>query len=352
MRFSIIMPVYNAGKYLSIAIGSIIRQSFQNFELILIDDGSSDGSANICDEYAAADSRVRVLHRRNGGICNARNTGMAMAKGEYIGFCDHDDEYLPGYLEAADNAISQHGTDMADIVKFNWTSQTRFQDGTVIPNHNGHLCKTQRWTRESDYALYMALYSVVWNGFYKAEFLKDAGLKFDETFRYGDEDFDFMLHALASTPNVWWHEEKQYIHYVNKGVSTSSRCHLQLIDDYLRTIKYELSAFPSSTSHDCALRLRHWLDTLSTFVLNSDSCPIHLVKKSKIFAEYIRTLLPQSEAKRFYGQGSGDRAWKFFLFCARHNLYFTAGFAETLWHACPGITLLMSKLFIRKPKTA
>lgn len=78
---------------------SILKQSFSDFELILVDDGSKDGSGKICDQLAAKDTRIKVIHKTNGGICSARNAGLKEAAGEYIAFCDNDDIYLPGLLE-------------------------------------------------------------------------------------------------------------------------------------------------------------------------------------------------------------------------------------------------------------
>ena len=85
---SIIIPVYNADKYLRRCIDSVISQSFTDFELILVDDGSKDKSPQICDEYASQDKRVRVIHKVNGGVSAARNDGLDIAKGEYVTFID------------------------------------------------------------------------------------------------------------------------------------------------------------------------------------------------------------------------------------------------------------------------
>lgn len=88
---SIIVPIYNVDKYLSRCIESILNQSFKEFELILVDDGSSDNSGEICDIYASKDDRVKVLHKENGGVSSARNVGVKASNGEYIGFVDPDD---------------------------------------------------------------------------------------------------------------------------------------------------------------------------------------------------------------------------------------------------------------------
>lgn len=91
MKFSIIVPVYNVEKYLSQCVQSILNQTFQDFELILVNDGSLDNCPALCDSYAVEDSRVSVIHKQNGGLSSARNSGLASAKGEYIIFIDSDD---------------------------------------------------------------------------------------------------------------------------------------------------------------------------------------------------------------------------------------------------------------------
>lgn len=84
IKVSVIMPVYNSGEYLKTAVYSILSQSLKEIELILVDDGSTDGSSERCDEYAAKDSRVVVIHQKNGGICNARNAALKIARGNIL----------------------------------------------------------------------------------------------------------------------------------------------------------------------------------------------------------------------------------------------------------------------------
>lgn len=98
-KISVIVPVYNAEKYLHRCVDSILSQTFTDFELLLINDGSKDGSGAICDEYALKDSRVRVFHKKNGGVSSARNLGLVKAKGEWITFCDSDDFVYSCWLE-------------------------------------------------------------------------------------------------------------------------------------------------------------------------------------------------------------------------------------------------------------
>lgn len=96
---SVIVPVYQAAEYLDCCVESILAQTFSDLELILVDDGSTDGSAARCDRWAAADSRVRVIHRENGGVSAARNMGLDAARGEYVAFVDSDDWVEPQMYE-------------------------------------------------------------------------------------------------------------------------------------------------------------------------------------------------------------------------------------------------------------
>lgn len=104
-KISVIVPVYNVEKYLRRCIDSILTQTFTDFELLLIDDGSKDESGKICDEYARKDERVRVFHKENGGVSSARNVGLDNARGEYISFCDADDWVDWSWLEEFCNKL-------------------------------------------------------------------------------------------------------------------------------------------------------------------------------------------------------------------------------------------------------
>ena len=95
MKISVIVPVYNTEKYLPRCIDSILAQTFTDFELLLIDDGSTDNSGRICGEYALKDKRIKVVHKENGGVSRARNLGIDNAQGEYLSFIDSDDYIRP-----------------------------------------------------------------------------------------------------------------------------------------------------------------------------------------------------------------------------------------------------------------
>ena len=109
---SIIVPIYNVEQYISKCIESILAQTYRDFELILVDDGSPDNCGKICDEYAKQDSRVHVIHQENKGVSAARNAGISLAKGEYIMLVDSDDFITENMLEKMHDCIAESGSDI------------------------------------------------------------------------------------------------------------------------------------------------------------------------------------------------------------------------------------------------
>lgn len=112
MKITIIVPVYNVEKYLRKCLDSIIAQTYRNFELLLINDGSKDSSGSICDEYAIIDKRIKVVHKSNSGVSVARNTGIKAATGELVRFIDSDDYVSPNYLECMVSAMEKNHSDI------------------------------------------------------------------------------------------------------------------------------------------------------------------------------------------------------------------------------------------------
>ena len=112
---SIIVPVYNVEKYLHRCVSSILQQTYSKFEVILVDDGSKDASGRICDVFASKDERVRVIHKENGGLSSARNAGLDIANGKYIGFVDSDDYIENDMYEIMYNALIKNNVDIACV---------------------------------------------------------------------------------------------------------------------------------------------------------------------------------------------------------------------------------------------
>ena len=108
MKISVIIPVYNVEKYLKRCLDSVVNQTYKNLEIILVDDGSTDKSGNICDEYAAKDKRIIVIHKENGGLSDARNKGLDICTGDYISFIDSDDWIENGFYEYVVNNVKDN----------------------------------------------------------------------------------------------------------------------------------------------------------------------------------------------------------------------------------------------------
>ena len=112
---SVIVPVYNIKEYLDRCVRSIMNQTYQNLEILLVDDGSTDGSGELCEKLAKEDTRIRVFHKKNGGSSSARNLGIREAKGEYLGFIDSDDYIEPDMYELLADGIVRYGLEMVQI---------------------------------------------------------------------------------------------------------------------------------------------------------------------------------------------------------------------------------------------
>lgn len=125
---SVIIPVYNTEKYIPRCLNSVLAQTYKNLEIILIDDGSKDNSGKVCDEYAKKDNRIKVIYQKNQGVSVARNAGLRIAKGDYIGFVDSDDYIYPNMYESLHNLIKETNADMAQC-----RYQKKFLDGRTAP---------------------------------------------------------------------------------------------------------------------------------------------------------------------------------------------------------------------------
>lgn len=184
VEYSVIVPVYNVEKVLSRCIESILSQTFSNFELILIDDGSTDKSGEICDEYKKKDERIKVIHQNNQGVSKARNVGLDISKGKYIVFVDSDDYVDNIYLESfngsnADLVIS--GIRTYDICGMKKTELVGPKDYFEINSEKQIINFLKSWYAIQVYAKR-----------YKREKIKKLDLKFDQNFQYG-EDSIFVI---------------------------------------------------------------------------------------------------------------------------------------------------------------
>lgn len=211
---SVLMPVYNSRDYIQAAVETILNQDFQSFELLLIDDGSTDGSAEVCDGLAKGDKRIVAIHKENGGQCDARNVGIEAANGDYIAFCDNDDECLPGFL--SDN-YSVAVRDNADCVRFGRTLMRIAEDGSVlrktvdVPPAQVVFDLDKLTVQKDFYKYYFFGSNGVWNGLYKRKMLLENEIRFDVRLRHGFEDTLFNDCVYLASRRTSFNDRSYYI---------------------------------------------------------------------------------------------------------------------------------------------
>ena len=212
MRFSVIIPVYNRKDAVKKAIQSVLSQSFGDFELILIDDGSNDGTEEVLDRYAQEDNRIRVIHKKNGGVSAARNTGIKEAGGDFIVFLDSDDLLSHDAL----SAIAAHA-DNTDIICFGFDNPYQH----YLPCSAGAYRTIEKQIIQAAYippfivgphSGEFYVYPFCWNKCYRRDFLTKNNLFFDENKRIW-EDGRFVINAFDRAESmtlagvVLYHEE-------------------------------------------------------------------------------------------------------------------------------------------------
>ena len=203
-RVSVIVPVYQAEAYLSLCADSILAQSVRDFELLLIDDGSPDGSGAICDRYAALDPRVRAIHQKNGGVSSARNLGIEEASGRYLVFIDSDDLVEPDYLKDlldAEKEASAGGRKvlvMSDYRPFSESGpeERSFPQGMTLDLVPGGVSGAQFRELVFDIRIFPPYCKL-----YRADIIRARGLRFDTGLRSA-EDFDFNRRYLEYVDRI------------------------------------------------------------------------------------------------------------------------------------------------------
>lgn len=254
-KISVIVPVYKVEQFLSRCIDSILNQTFTDFELLLIDDGSPDNSGTICDEYALKDKRIRVFHKENGGVCSARNLGLDNAVGTWVTFVDSDDWIKSNYL-----------------LYFIQNSQSDF----IVSGHQqfGHINKTIL-VKERNVVIDSDLYDiwkeqlnsksfVFWytcGKFYKNEILQKNNIRFNQELIYS-EDFCFVLEymlcvktckCIESVEYQYFIEQLRYDRYTMDFMTYYK--HLQIHDEYIKKLEKKCAVSFLAIRNNLANRL-------------------------------------------------------------------------------------------------
>ena len=220
---SIVVPIYNMEQYLDRCLESIVNQTYEKMEIILVDDGSTDRSPAICDRWAAGDSRIMVIHKQNGGLGMARNTGLDHASGDYIFFLDSDDYVDAALVEKCIRSVCEHNAELVRFGRYN-----AYENGTVTPKavkagkpvYRDSEIQTEILPSLFTYELGFGVSA--WSRMYAVKFLKNNGLRFVSEREVISEDAFFSLPLFATASAVSVVPESLY-YYCRRETSLSRR---------------------------------------------------------------------------------------------------------------------------------
>ncbi|MBL7966763.1 MAG: glycosyltransferase [Prolixibacteraceae bacterium] len=201
---SIVVPIFKVEMYLKRCIESILNQTYANLELILVDDGSPDNCGQICDFYAERDNRIKVIHKPNGGLSDARNAGINIANGDFIGFVDSDDFVHPDMFQSLYNLIEKHGADVAQC-----SFQRVVDDELKDPGSDNQIkVLTNVDALDMMYTSFRVDYVVAWNKLYRKQLFDE--IRYPKSKIHEDEFTTYKLLFLAEKVVV---TNKKYYYY-------------------------------------------------------------------------------------------------------------------------------------------
>ena len=227
-KVSIIVPVYNVEKYLEKCLKSLISQSYKNIEIILIDDGSKDNSGRICDEYKRKDSRIKVIHKENAGVSEARNSGIQKATGKYLCFVDADDFVMDNYVEYMHQLIVKDSSDIAICTKMFSNFNEKQTSEEVIENLDGE----NAIIRILNYRMPIGVYSRI----FKKDLIEDNRIRFLKDIYMG-EGFNFNVACFQKAKKVIVSNYKVYYYRRNNATSATTKFSIKKCENSLYAMK-------------------------------------------------------------------------------------------------------------------
>lgn len=238
-KVSIIVPVYKVEDLLDRCVRSILAQTFTDFELILVDDGSPDNCGKMCDDYAAEDARITVIHRENGGLSAARNSGLDIAKGDYIGFVDSDDYIAPTMYDHLYKSITQNE---ADVACCGITEVFANQSKLMYTPHEKILCSAEQALGIIMRGKYMSY--ILCCKLFRAHCLRDIRFKVGKLY----EDIFFTVDYMKNISTMVIDNEPLYYYYRRGGSITTSpvtKRDYDLLEAYDKNIELVEKSFPA-----------------------------------------------------------------------------------------------------------
>ena len=248
---SIIIPVYNAEKYLVKCLDSVVNQTYRNLEIILVDDGSTDKSPEICEEYAKKDNRIKLLHKENGGVSSARNAGLSMISGEYIAWVDSDDYVAPDYIEYMYILLSEYNADISRC-KYIWalpnninlTNQSlKIREPRVIDN------KKDIMNIFISFSLQNIITTTFWGKLFKKDLFKNITIEGNPF-----DDATTTYKVIAKSNKYVIGEQKKYYYNRFSETSISHKFNINMLGRINARIKQKVflrNNFPELYNYGC-----------------------------------------------------------------------------------------------------
>lgn len=275
---SIIIPVYNAKENLNFCMNGILQQTYHNYEVILIDDGSIDGSDALCDEYAKKYENIICIHQSNQGVSSARNAGLEEANGDLIAFCDSDDMYMPDMLNKLYKLMQQYDTDLTvcSYVKSNSRLSLR-QD--ISQDHEPLIIDRHKAIDK----IISSSNGYLWNKLFKRELI--ASLRFSEEIAILEDEL-FVIQYLYKCTKVAFTDEKLYLYVDNPNSAVNAEIsNRRLTDIIARERILELLIVNGS---DVTLREMIWNNLLRSYAITLKKIIISQRKELTHWKNYIK----------------------------------------------------------------
>lgn len=213
-KISIIVPIYNVEEFLNRCIESLVNQTYKNLEIILVDDESPDNSPAICDKWAAADSRIVVIHKKNEGVAVARNTGLSQATGDYIGFVDGDDYCFKTMYEHLMHNAAEYDADISMC--------SYYESADEVDDVENSSCKAEPVSYDTamkNVCMGEYMYGVLWNKIYKAELVKGIVMPALKC----SQDLPYNYFAFKKAQKIVLSDEMLYFYRVRQTSTTKSK---------------------------------------------------------------------------------------------------------------------------------
>lgn len=253
---TVIVPVYKTGQYLDKCVDSIVNQTYENMEIILVDDGSPDDSGEICDQWKEKDPRIKVIHKKNGGLSDARNAGMEAARGDYIGFVDSDDYIAPDMYETLLDLSLKNNAPLAcaryDVFGENVTFKIPEPDGMtdIMSDYKMLTLLVWPWLLKKHYANMS-----VWDRLYRKDIIEDVRFPVGRIY----EDIEFSMDAVHNAGTVAYINKAVYHYRISGNSITGQDCisNDRWISDRYPGICNQIRQFDSYGYHDLAVMAKY-----------------------------------------------------------------------------------------------